>query len=140
VSSSNGSRPHRLHAKKPAPRWLRLLIGALAAVVIAGALVTPVVLHSGPQAGKACTPTLLYRGREYVARRVTPEIVEPQAIGVGVVRGCGTSPANVDLRSVEGVRPTVAVGVTADSSSVYVRHGVCPASPARGLAACLRRS
>ena len=114
-----------------------MLLGALAALVIAGGLVTPVVLRSGGT--KTCTRTLLYKGRRYVARQIPAnQVVEAIAIGVGVVRGCGETPANVDLRSLTGVRPLEAVGVTGDESSIYVRAGVCRATSAQ-LVACLQR-
>jgi hypothetical protein len=120
---------------------MRLLIGALAAFVIGGVLVAPVVLRGdGSPGGPACASSLLYRGRLYVARAAgAAPVVQAIAIGVGVTRGCGVSPANVDLRSLAGVEPSVAVGLPADQSSIYVRRGVCPSASSAGLLACLRR-
>jgi hypothetical protein len=109
-------------------------------LVIGAVLVAPVVLLSGGTSAPPCAHTLLYQGRRYVARPVAPDAtVEAVAIGVGVESGCGASPSNVDLRSLVGVKPAAAVGLPADDSSIYVRRGLCPASSARDLVACLRR-
>lgn len=119
-------------------RPLRLVLGGVAALVIAAALVVPVVDRGGPS--KACSMALSYRGHPYAVRPV-PEsaLVQAVSIGVGVVHGCGSSPQNVNIRSLLGVRPSVAVALEGDQSSVYVRRGVCPALAARALAMCLKR-
>lgn len=138
--SSDGSRPLRPRSPPPVPRWLRLLIGALVTLVIATALVAPLVLRGGGSGAKTCARTLLYHGHQYVARRVEPkQVIQGIAIGVGVTRGCGVSPSNVDLRSLAGVKSTDAVDPAADQSSIYVRRGVCSASSSRELLECLKR-
>ena len=107
--------------------------------MIAAVLVAPVVLSSGGSAAKPCAGSLLYQGRRYVARPAgTAHVVQAIAIGVGVTSGCGASPANVDLRSLAGVKPSVAVGLPADQSSIYVRRGVCAAASPAELLGCLR--
>ncbi len=120
----------------------RLAIGACAAIVIGGVLVAPVVLRTnGSSGGKHCSLLLRYQGREYLARSVeSAQVVEGVAIGVGVTSGCGTSPANIGIRSLVGVRPSAAVGLAADQSSLYVRRGVCAQKPPRLLLACLKRA
>jgi hypothetical protein len=113
----------------------------MATLIIAAALVAPVVLRGGGSRAKACAHTLLYQGRQYVARQVGPkQAVQAIAVGVGVTSGCGASPSNVDLRSLAGVKPTDAVALAADQSSIYVRRGLCSASSSRELLGCLRRS
>lgn len=116
-------------------RRIRLLLGLAAAVVIAGALVAPVVL-SGGSGGKPCAATLLFRGSAYTARDASG-FVQAIAIGVGVTRGCGAAPQNVNVRSLAGISPARAIGISGDQSSVYVRRGVC--TGAADLLACLRR-
>jgi hypothetical protein len=119
------------------------LIGAGAALLIAVVLAAPIVVRggNGGSPGGSCVPTLRYRGRTYVARSVsTRQAVEAIAIGVGVASGCGAAPANVDLRSLAGIRPADAVGVTADQSSIYVRRGVCRRSTPADLVTCLRQN
>jgi hypothetical protein len=121
-------------------RPVRLAIGAIAAVVVLLVLVAPVVLRSSGGSAKPCARALHYEGRQYLARPVAPgRLVEAIAIGVGVTSGCGASPANVDLRSIAGVEPTLAVALAADSSAIYVRPGVCAASTATTLVGCLHR-
>jgi hypothetical protein len=120
------------------PRSLRLLIGAVATLIIALALVVPVVLHERGTGGRTCARTLLYEGHHYVARQVG-EVVQATAIGVGVARGCGASPSNVNIRSVAGVKPTYAVALAGEQSSIYVRRGMCSASASRELLECLRQ-
>jgi hypothetical protein len=123
-------------------RRVRLLIGGAAALVIAAVLVAPIVLLTGNGTQtKPCTQTLLFQDHEYVARRVVAAgLVQGIAIGIGVTSRCGGSaPANVNLRSLRGVKPTAAVGIPADQSSIYVRRGVCPRSSPRELLGCLSR-
>ena len=75
----------------------------------------------------------------YVAHPMpTPGLVESLAIGVGVLSGCGTPPSNINVRSFSGVRPSVAIGIPSDASSVYIRRGVCAGLVAHALLACLR--
>ncbi len=120
---------------------MRLLIAALAILILAGTLAAPIVLRGGGSGEKACTRTLVYRGRRYVARQAPPtQLVQAIAIGVGLARGCDASPSNVDLRSLTGIKPTAAVGLAGDPSSVYVRRGLCSASSSRKLMRCLRAS
>ena len=117
-------------------RRLRVLVGLLAALAIAAALVAPVVL-SGGSGGAPCAATLAFRGSTYVARPVAG-FVQAIAIGVGVTHGCGAAPANVDVRSLSGVEPARAIAVSGDESSVYVRRGVCASAARDRLLACLR--
>ena len=139
MTTSNGSRPLR-----PAPgsrisrRW-RFLIGGVVAVVIAAALVAPVVIMTGrgTSGAKPCAETLLYERQEYVARPVTPDVVEGVAIGVGVTSGCGASPSNINVRSLVGVKATAAVGLPGVASAIYVRRGVCTQVRASGLLGCV---
>jgi hypothetical protein len=120
---------------------LRLSLAALAILVLAAALAAPIVLHSGGSGKKGCPRVLVYRGRRYVARPVpSTQVVQAIAIGVGLARGCDAPPSNVDLRSLPGIKPTAAVGLAGDQSSVYVRRGVCSASSSRKLMRCLRAS
>lgn len=120
-------------------RRLRIALGVLAALLIAAVLVAPIVILGSGSPAKPCARTLAYKGRGYVARGA-PSVVQAVAIGVGVASGCGGSPQNVNLRSLTGVSPSVAVGVEADQSSIYVRRGVCATSTAQRLLACLRRA
>jgi len=117
---------------------VRLLIGGSTALVVAAVLVAPIVLLTGRQA-KPCAQALRYQTREYLARSVVPAgLVQGVAIGVGVTSRCGGSPpANVNIRSLRGVKPTVAVGIAGDQSSIYIRRGVCQRASARGLLGCL---
>jgi hypothetical protein len=115
-----------------------VLAGLLAAGVIGAALVAPVIITGG-STGK-CSTSLYYRGRPYTAREVAGvPPVQAIAIGVGVTRGCGTRPENVDVRSLAGVKPSAAVSVSGASSAIYVRRGICPRASPRTLLACLTR-
>ena len=110
--------------------------------MIAAALVAPVVLTtgSGTSGGASCAETLLYERHEYVARPVSPPVVQGVAIGVGVTSGCGTAPANINIRSLRGVKPAAAVGLPGDASAIYVRRGVCSHAAAEALLGCVSRS
>lgn len=115
-----------------------MLAGLLAAGVIAGALIAPVIISGGSSGG--CSTSLYYRGRPYVAREIAgAPPVQAIAIGVGVTRGCGTKPENVDVRSLAGVRPSRAIAAAGASSSIYVRRGICPLAAPRALLACVTR-
>ena len=119
---------------------MRLLIGGAAALVIGTVLVAPIVLLTGGGTQtEHCTQSLRFQDHEYVARHVAAAgLVQGIAIGIGVTSRCGGSaPANVNLRSLRGVKPTAAVGIPADQSSIYVRRGVCPRSSPRELLGCL---
>jgi hypothetical protein len=67
-------------------------------------------------------------------------VVEGVAVGIGVTSGCGAPAANVNVRSLVSVKPTVALGLVADQSAIYVRRGVCSQSSRGELLACLRGS
>jgi hypothetical protein len=111
------------------------------ALVLAIVLVSPVVLGGAKSPTKPCAETLDFQGRRYVARPVaSAALVEAATLGVGVVRGCGASPSNVDLLALAGVRSAAAVGLTADESSIYVRRGLCGRSTPSRLLGCLRRA
>ena len=134
---------------RPAPRrplWAglsrraRLLLGLLAAIAIGSALVAPVVFRNAP-GGSTCAKTLAYKGVAYTARTVpATTFVQSIAIGVGIASGCGSTPANVDVRSVQGIRSTVAIAVPTDQTSIYVRKGACAGAAGARLLSCLRRS
>jgi hypothetical protein len=121
----------------PGSRRTRLAVGSATAIVIGAVLVAPIVLLGTGPKHKSCTTTILYRGHRYDARP-TGRVVEAIAVGVGVASGCGTKPANVDLRTVQGVSAGRAVALASDSSTVYVRRGVCPGKEHAELLACLR--
>jgi hypothetical protein len=112
-------------------------LGVLAAVVVVAVLVAPVVLRGG--SSPRCSSSLRFAGRTYVPRAApSREAVQAAAIGVGVVSGCGARPSNVDVRSLVGVRPTAAVGVDGQASSVFVRPDLCPTVATASLVGCLR--
>ena len=119
------------------PRPLALALGGLFAVLLAIVLVAPVVLRGGGS-GAACAQELAYQGNAYRARRVDG-LVQRLAVGVGVVSGCGAPASNVNIRSIGGIAPARAVAVATDTSSAYVRLGVCDGVDAAKLLACLRR-
>lgn len=113
-------------------------MGVVAALLIAGALVAPVVDRGG--SSKACSMALSYRGRPYAVRPIRDNsLVQAVALGVGVVHGCGFKPQNVNIRSLLGVEPSDAVALEGDQSSIYVRRGVCPHASAGALVSCLKR-
>jgi hypothetical protein len=115
-----------------------VLLGLLVAGVIGGALVAPVIISGGSSSG--CSTSLYYLGQPYSAREIAgAPPVQAIAIGVGVTRGCGTQPENVDVRSLAGVQPSRAIAVSGASSSIYVRRGICPRVSARMLLACVTR-
>jgi hypothetical protein len=124
-------------------RRTRLAIGAAIALVFAVVLIAP-VLPTGGGGGthaKPCALRLLYNGQQFVARAVTPgQVKQVKAIGVGVASGCGVTPSKIGLRSVDRVSPSIAVGVGADASSLYVRRDVCRRASTRTLLSCLRRN
>ena len=136
--TTNGSRPPLPRRGPHVRRPVALAIGAVAALVVAGMLVAPVVIFSGRSQTKPCAAVLVYRGRSYVARPV-PHVVQAVAVGVGVEHGCGAPSQNVDVRSLTGVAQSVAVAVSGESASIYVRRGLCPDATAAGLLACVRR-
>jgi hypothetical protein len=139
MTTSNGSRPLQRPPGSGISRRVRFLIAGIAAVVIAAALVAPVVLMTGrgTSGSKPCAETLLYERHEFVARPVTPAVVEGVAIGVGVTSGCGAAPSNINVRSLVGVKPTAAVGLPGDASAIYVRRGVCSQAAAHELLGCV---
>ena len=137
--STNGSRPRPIGRRLPGSRRTRLAVGAAAAIVIAAVLVAPVVLLGTGPKHPVCSTTILYRGHHYVAHS-TGRVVEAIAVGVGVASGCGTTPANVGLRTVQGVSAARAVALASDPSTVYVRRGVCTGKERDALLACLRAS
>jgi len=142
VSSNNGSSNGRPAPRRPLwaglPRRARLLLGLLAALLVGSALVAPVVFRKAP-GSSTCAKTLAYKGVEYTARAVpATAFVQSIAIGVGIASGCGSTAANVDVRSVTGIRPTVAIAVPTDQTSIYVRKGTCTGVAAARLVACLR--
>ncbi len=140
--SSNNSTNGRPAPRRPLwtglPRRARLLLGLLAALVIGAALVAPIVFRNAP-GSSTCAKTLSYKGVEYTARAVpATAFVQSIAIGVGTASGCGSTPANVNVRSVTGIRPTRAVALATDQTSIYVRTGTCAGVAAARLVPCLR--
>ena len=139
-SSSNGRPPLRRPLWAGLPRRARLLLGLLAALVIGAALVAPVAFRNG-SGGGTCAKTLTYKGVDYTARAVPASaFVQATAIGVGTASGCGATLANVDVRSVTGIRPAIAVAVPTDQTSIYVRTGACAGVAGARLVPCLRKS
>ncbi len=141
-----GAAPLRVRAthtvsRLTAPRRIRLLIGAVVALVIVFALVAPVILSGETPTSQACIKTLRYASRAYSPRPMPkPSLVESVAIGVGALTGCGTPASTIDLRSLAGVRPSIAIAISTDANSIYVRHSVCANVAGRALRACLRSS
>jgi formate dehydrogenase subunit gamma len=142
--AGDGAAPLRVRAspsvsRLTAPRPLRLLIGAVVGLGIVFALVAPVILSGETSTAPTCIKTLLYASGSYSPRPMpTPPLVESVAIGVGELAGCNTPASTIDLRSLAGVRPSVATAISTDSNSVYVRQGVCVNVAASALRACLR--
>jgi hypothetical protein len=120
-------------------RRLRVGLGLVAAVVLAGALAVPVVLTGGggSHGRSGCRTTLRYARRTYVRRTDGPAPTQRLAIGVGVSSGCGARPANVDVRSLSGIAPSRAVGVAGDGA-VYARTGLCAGAAGAALTQCLQ--
>lgn len=120
-------------------RRLRILVGGAAALVIAAVLVTPVVLSGGGSNG-SCSTNLYYLGHPYTVRRLGgANVVQAISIGVAITRGCGSKPENVNVRSLAGVSPTLALGLEGDQSSIYVRLGRCPHLSGQALLSCVKR-
>jgi hypothetical protein len=117
------------------PRQAKIALGLVAALVIAIALTAPVAFRGS--GGKPCAKTLAYKGGDYTARAAS-SFVQSVAIGVGVASGCGTQPANVNVRSVAGIEVPRAIAVATDQSTLYVRKGLCVRASGRALLACLR--
>ena len=137
-SSTNGRPAPRRPLWAGLSRRARLLLGLLATLTIGAVLVAPVVFR-GSSAGSTCAKTLVYEGSEYTARAVpATAFVQSIAIGVGIATGCGSTPANVNVRSVTGIRPGVAIAVPTEQTSIYVRTGACTGVAAARLVRCLR--
>lgn len=135
--SSNGSRPSPYRRGPRVSRRVGLGIGAVAAIVVAAVLVAPVVILGDGSNGTPCAQALAYRGVGYDARAATG-VVQSVAVGVGVVSGCNQAASNVDVRSLAGIPTARAVALASDSTSIYVRHGLCPHLSGGRLLACLR--
>jgi hypothetical protein len=115
----------------------RRLLGLLAAVVVAGALAAPVVLTvGGGPARSDCVAAVSFRGQTYERR--AGSVTQHAAIGVGTLSGCGQTPTNVNVRSLDRVSPVDAISIDNDTLP-YVRSGVCGGADGRHLDACLRR-
>jgi hypothetical protein len=140
VTATNGSQPGSRPRGVVLSRRVRLLIGISAAVVIATVLVAPIVLLTGSSGTKPCAQVLRYSRNAYTARPIAAGAVEGIAIGIGVINGCGATPSNINIRSLHGVKPSVAVGLAADESSIYVRRGVCTRATPPGLLGCVSAS
>jgi hypothetical protein len=135
--STNGGPPRTRPPWGRVPRRLRLLFGLVAALVIAIALVAPVVFRNS--GAGTCARTLQYGGRRYTARRL-PAFVQSIAIGTGVVSGCGSAPSDVAVRSVAGVDAAVALALPTDDTSLYVHVGTCTGVATARLLRCLERA
>lgn len=121
------------------PNRIRRLLVVVAALVVAAALVSPIVLtnHGGPSTS-ACHPTLRFRGRDYERRAVSgASLTQGIATGAGVLRGCGQSPSNANVRSLIGIPSARAIAIDGDTH-VYVRRGICAGLGGDRLAGCLR--
>ncbi|MBX5475034.1 MAG: hypothetical protein IRZ20_08480 [Thermoleophilia bacterium] len=120
------------------PRRARVLLGLAGALVLLVVLVAPVALRGGAEGG-SCARALRYAGRSYTARPLGGAgVVQSIAIGTGVVSGCGEAPANVDVRSVAGIRPAFAVALPTETETLYVAHSRCPGREGTALLRCLR--
>lgn len=120
------------------PRRARVLLGLAGALVLLVVLVAPVALRGGAEGG-SCARALRYAGRSYTARPLGGAgVVQSIAIGTGVVSGCGEAPANVDVRSVAGIRPAFAVALPTETETLYVARGRCPGREGAALVRCLR--
>lgn len=121
----------------PRSRRLRIAIGLAGALALGLVLVAPVALRGG--GGAPCAATLRYAGREYSARQLEgAAVVQSLAIGVGVVSGCGAAPANVDVRSVAGLSPALALALPTETDTLYVARGRCEGTRGAALLGCLR--
>jgi hypothetical protein len=128
-----------MNARFTLSRPMRLAGGAVVALVIIIGVVSPVILGGGTPAPQNCARTLRYAGHLYVARPMpAPPLAQSLAIGIGVLAGCGTPAANINVRSLAGVLPSVAIGIPSDAESVYIRQNVCPAITGHALWTCLR--
>jgi hypothetical protein len=136
---SSNHRPPFNAPRRVVSRPVRLIVGVVLGVVLIAALVSPVIIGGGTPSPGTCARTLRYESHMYVAHSMpTPRLVESLAIGIGVLSGCGTPPSNINVRSFSGVRPSVAIGIPSDASSVYIRRGVCANVVEHALWACLR--
>jgi hypothetical protein len=118
---------------------MRLAGGAVVAFILIVAVATPIILGGGAPSPRNCAKTLRYERHVYVARPMpAPPLVQSLAIGIGVLAGCGSPAANINVRSLTGVAPSVAIGIPSDAESVYVRQNVCPSITGRALGTCLR--
>lgn len=141
MNARNGAGPPRSRLGASIPRRGRLLIGGIAALVIVGVLVAPVVILTTGSPNNKCSLNLRYNGVRYSARHVSSkQLVQGVAVGIGETSGCGTKPANIGVRTLLGVRPTVAVGLSADQSSIYVRRGLCAHAVPTALLTCLENA
>jgi hypothetical protein len=133
---------HRPPSRAPqfiASRRLRLVVGGVIGIVLLALLVSPVIIGGGSSAPPTCARTLRYASQTYVARSMpSPRLVQSQAIGIGVLSGCGAPPANINVRSFSGVNRSAAIGIPSDADSAYIREGVCPNLVDHALSACLR--
>jgi hypothetical protein len=137
--SSNGRPPSSNAPRFVVSRPLRLAVGVVIGVVLLAALVSPVLIGGGTPSPRTCARTLRYESQLYVARAMpSPRLVESLAIGIGVLSGCGTPPSNVNVRLFSGVRRGVAIGIPSDTTSVYIRQGVCVNAVEHALWSCLR--
>lgn len=120
-------------------RPLRLAGGAVVALMLIVGVATPIILDGGAPPPQSCAKTLQYVGHIYVARAMpAPPLVQSLAIGIGVLAGCGTPASNINIRSLTGILPSVAIGIPSDASSVYIRQNVCPSIAGRAFWTCLR--
>ena len=120
------------------PRGARVLVVLAGALVLLVVLVAPVVLRGG--GGGSCRRQLRYAGHTYTSRELDGvRLVQAIATGVGVASGCDAAPENVDVRTLSGIPPGLAVALPTESSTVYVARGRCGSETGRRLVACLRR-
>jgi hypothetical protein len=117
------------------PRRARIALGLVAALLLAIVLIAPVAFRGS--GGKPCAKTIAFQGSAYTARAAS-SFVQSIAIGVGIASGCGVAPANVSVRSVTGIAPARAIALATDTSTIYVKRGICSGVSRTALLACLR--
>jgi hypothetical protein len=99
----------------------RRLLVILAALVVAGALVAPIVLsNQHGSSAPPCASGLTFRQHVYERRAAPAGSTQGLAIGVGVLTGCGRPPANVNVRSLVGIASAQELAIDGDDG-VYVR-------------------
>ncbi|MDO9455647.1 hypothetical protein [Nocardioides sp.] len=95
----------------------------LGAVLLSGT--TVVVLSSRSE--DSCPTTYEFEGRSYVVHETTQEVTPRNVLGSGTETGCGGQGPyvlEVEMHSVRGVRPYLAVVSAIDARAIYLAPGV----------------